>query len=150
MQSSAFSSMAKEFGRIILPTDGSDEAKKAMEKAIFLASHLDINVVAMFVVDMSHLSRFPVEIMPSSIYEFLQKEALSCLNEVEKMGKRMGVKVTKKIVEGIPYEEIVREARKNDLIVMGNKGMTALDRIFLGSVAEKVVRHAPCTVMICK
>ncbi|MCD6357179.1 MAG: universal stress protein [Thermoproteales archaeon] len=60
------------------------------------------------------------------------------------------LKLQKKIVEVIPYEEIVREARKNDLIVMGNKGMTALDRIFLGSVAEKVVRHAPCTVMICK
>jgi len=124
--------------------------QKSSKKAIFLASHLNIDVVAMFILDMSFLSRFPAEIMPSSIYDFLQKEALSCLDEVEKMGKRMGVKVTKKIVEGIPYEEIVREAKKDDLIVMGNKGMTALDRIFLGSVAEKVVRHAPCSVMVCK
>jgi len=142
--------MAKEFGRIILPVDGSDEAKKAAKKAIFLAKHLDIEVVAMYIIDTLLLSKFPAEIIPSSIHQFQRKEALSCLNDVKKMGKGMDVKVTKKMVEGIPYEEIVREAKKDDLIVMGNKGTTALDRILLGSVAEKVVHHAPCTVMVCK
>jgi len=64
------------------------------------------------------------------------------------MGNRVGVKVVKKLVDGIPDEEIIKLARKSDLIVMGSKGMTALDRILIGSVSEKVMHHAPCPVMI--
>ena len=142
--------MTKEFGRIILPIDGSNEAKKAAKKAIFLAKCIGIDVIALYVIDVSLLSRFPAEIMPSPIYNFLQKDAISHLNDVEKIGKRMKVKVIKKVIEGIPHEEIIKEAKKDDLIIMGSKGTTALDRILLGSVAEKVVRHAPCPVMVCK
>ena len=60
----------------------------------------------------------------------------------------MRVKVRVKIVRGIPYEEIIKEAKKNDLIVMGSKGKSALDRILIGSVSEKVLRHTPSHVMI--
>ena len=142
--------MSKEFNRIIVPTDGSDEAKKAVKKALFMAKHLGTDVVAMYVIDTSFLARFPSpdDIMSFNWDKFLQKEALDALDKVEKMGKRMGIKVIKKMVEGIPDEEIIKEARKDDLIVMGSKGKTALDRILLGSVSEKVVHHASCPVMI--
>lgn len=124
--------------------------KKAAKKAVFIAKCIDAEIVAMYVIDKSLLSKFPAEIMPSSVNEILRKEGFSYINEVEKMGKRMGVKVIKKVIEGIPDEEIIKEAKKDDLIIMGSKGTTALDRILLGSVAEKVVRHAPCSVMVCK
>lgn len=142
--------MAKEFRRIIAPVDGSDEAKYAAKKAIFLAEHIGVDVVAMYVKDTSIFARFPVpdDVLSFNIDKFLEKEALSILDKVEKMGNRSGVKVIKKLVEGIPDEEIIKEARKNDLIVMGSKGMTALDRILIGSVSEKVLHHAPCPVMI--
>lgn len=54
--------------------------------------------------------------------------------------------------EGEPAEEIVRLARELpcDLIVMGTHGRTGLDRLLLGSVAEQVVRHAPCPVLTVK
>ncbi len=48
---------------------------------------------------------------------------------------------------GSPWEEIVRAAREYDLVVMGTHGRTGLRHLFLGSVAEKVVRHAPCPVL---
>jgi len=142
--------MSKEFNRIIVPTDDSDEAKKAVKKALYMAKHLGAEVVAMYVIDTSFLARFPSpdDIMSFNWDKILQKEALDALDKVEKMGKKMGVKVIKKMVEGIPDEEIIKEAKKNDLIVMGSKGKTALDRILLGSVSEKVVHHAPCPVMI--
>jgi nucleotide-binding universal stress UspA family protein len=54
----------------------------------------------------------------------------------------------KKLVEGHPAEEIIKEAKENDLIVIGSKGKTGLDRLLLGSVAENVARHASCPVMI--
>ena len=142
--------MSKEFNRIIVPTDDSDEAKKAVKKALYMAKHLGADVVTMYVIDTSFLARFPSpdDIMSFNWDKILQKEALDALDKVEKMGKKMGVKVIKKMVEGIPDEEIIKEAKKNDLIVMGSKGKTALDRILLGSVSEKVVHHAPCPVMI--
>lgn len=62
----------------------------------------------------------------------------------------MGVTVSKKLVEGHPAEEIIKEAKEDDLIVIGSKGRTGLDRLLLGSVAENVARHAPYPVMIVK
>jgi nucleotide-binding universal stress UspA family protein len=49
-----------------------------------------------------------------------------------------------------PYLPIVEEAKKKnvDLIVMGTRGMTGLKRVFLGSVAQKVIGYAPCPVMV--
>jgi nucleotide-binding universal stress UspA family protein len=70
------------------------------------------------------------------------------LNDVEKMGKQAGVKVIKKLVEGIPEEAIINEGKKDDIIVMGCKGMTGLNRILLGNVCEKVSHHAISPVLI--
>lgn len=57
--------------------------------------------------------------------------------------------VVPEVAEGTPFEEIVRFARDKDidLIVMGTHGHTGLAHLFLGSVAEKVVRRAPCPVL---
>ncbi len=142
--------MAKEFSRIVVPTDGSDESKKAAKKAISLAKYLGVDVMTLYVIDTSFLARvpYPEEIVSFNWDAFLKKGAHNALDKVEKMGKKMGVTVVKKMVEGIPDEEIIKEAKKNDLIVMGSKGRTALDRIMLGSVSEKVVHHASCPVLI--
>lgn len=140
----------KEIGRIILPTDGSEEANKAARKAIYIAKHVGVEVIALYVVDTPFLTRYSsgADILTPDILSLIKREGRIVLNELEKMAKRAGVKITTKMVEGIPDEEIIKIARKNDLIVMGSKGKTALDRILLGSVSEKVVHYAPCPVMI--
>ena len=53
------------------------------------------------------------------------------------------------VAEGLPFTEILRVAREKDidLIVMGTHGHTGLAHVFLGSVADKVVRRAPCPVL---
>jgi nucleotide-binding universal stress UspA family protein len=52
--------------------------------------------------------------------------------------------------QGAPWHEIVEFSRRGsyDLIVVGTRGRTGLARALLGSVAEKVVRHAPCAVLV--
>ncbi|MCK4718510.1 MAG: universal stress protein, partial [Thermoplasmata archaeon] len=50
--------------------------------------------------------------------------------------------------EGSQAHAIVEEAKEHDLIVMGTLGRTGLGRLLLGSVAERVMRHAPCPVML--
>ena len=60
--------------------------------------------------------------------------------------------VTKAFVEGRPFVEIIRYARENeiDLIVISTHGRTGLKHALFGSVAEKVVRKAPCPVLVVK
>ena len=138
--------MTIEFRRIIVPIDGSVASKKAAKKAIYLAKHLSVDITAIHVIDPTRSMLAP-ELM-SSIDKMMSEQAHSYLHEIEKIGKRNGVTIATKIVRGVPFMKIISEAKRNDLIVMGHKGRTALDKILLGSVSEKVVRHALCPVMI--
>ena len=80
----------------------------------------------------------------------MKENANKYLNEIEQIGKKVEVTVKRKILRGTPFEEIIKFAQKEDLIVMGNKGKTDIERILIGSVAEKVIRHSPCDVLIVK
>jgi nucleotide-binding universal stress UspA family protein len=59
------------------------------------------------------------------------------------------VDVARRVVVGIPYRKIVEvaEEEKSDLIVMTTHGRTGLSHLVMGSVAEKIVRTAPCPVL---
>ena len=61
-------------------------------------------------------------------------------------------RVTSELMEGPPSECIVKcaEHENADLIVMGTRGLTGLKHVFLGSVAERTLRHATCPVMTVK
>lgn len=134
-----------------MPVDGSEVSKKAAKKALDLAQSSDIRVVAMHVInvpDLPSLDAYPGALRYQEMYELIQKEGQLYLDELEELGKQMGVNVSKKLVEGHPAEEIIKEAREDDLIVIGSKGRTGLDRLLMGSVAENVARHASCPVMI--
>ncbi len=63
-----------------------------------------------------------------------------------------GVSVERHLLKGDPADEILRLARLSqcDLIVMGTHGLTGLDRLLMGSVAERVLRKAPCPVLTVK
>jgi len=142
--------MAREIGKIIVPVDGSEESKKAAKKAIYIAKHIKSSIIALYVIDSSFTTNYGIgsDMLSPDFSALLKREAEIVLNEVAKMGKRNGVRVVKKIVEGVPSEEIIKAANKKDLIIMGSRGRSALERILIGSVSEKVLHHAPCSVMI--
>ena len=142
--------MAKEIGKIIVPVDGSEESKKAAKKAIYIAKHIKSSILALYVIDSSFTTNYGIgrNMLSPDFSALLRKEAEIVLNEVAKIGKRNGVRVVKKIVEGVPSEEIIKAANKKDLIIMGSRGRSALERILIGSVSEKVLHHASCSVMI--
>ena len=150
--------MTKEFERIIIPIDGSKEAEKAAKKAIFLAKSTGIKTVAMYVVNtpIPHVAargpliETPVFTSYPQLWKLIQKQGYFYLNEIEKLGKKMGIAIIRKMVDGHPANEIIKEAKKDDLIVIGSKGITGLERLLVGSVAENVVHHASCPVMVVK
>jgi nucleotide-binding universal stress UspA family protein len=82
------------------------------------------------------------------IIEIIKKRGNEVLDEVKKQGSKLGVSVKTKLVQGIPDDQIIKAAKKDDLIVMGCKGRTALSRILIGSVCEKVLHHSKSPVMV--
>ncbi len=140
---------SEEFNKIVLAVDGSEPSKKAAKKALSLAKETGIGVTAM------HVIHVPMTAVPSAqttymrdIEKTMKKRGDSILDKIEEMGYNMDVKVKKILVKGIPDDEIIKEAEKDDLVIMGGKGHSALGRILVGSVSEKVLHHADATVMI--
>jgi nucleotide-binding universal stress UspA family protein len=90
--------------------------------------------------------------MWENVRGLLEEEGKKALESVEKAAKKHKVKVKTLINEGSPAKEILNTAKqeKTDLIIMGTAGRSGLDKFFLGSVSEKVLRAAHCPVMIIK
>ena len=138
----------EEFEKILIPTDGSEYNKEAMQKGLSLAKLIGAEVTVLYVVDQSAFAAIPPDSMITDIYSLLQQEGKGALERAKKWGEGMGVKVTTHLREGIPYHEILEEAENHDLVVMGTLGRTGISRLLMGSVAEKVVRHAHCPIML--
>jgi nucleotide-binding universal stress UspA family protein len=139
--------MEKEFARVIIPIDGSDNAKNAAKKAFFIAKNIDVEVIIICVLDPFRYSKS---------YEFFhtftrvrREQAEKYIDEIFQMGKSMNIKCSTRLIDrGMPFEEIIKSANKDDLIILGSKGHSNIERILVGNVSEKVIRHAKCSVMI--
>lgn len=139
--------MDKEINKIILPVDGSECAKKAAKKAFFIAKNIDAGVSIICVLDPFRYATTH-EFFPS-FNKIRREEAVKYLEEIEQIGINTGVKCLTRLIDGgTPVEEIIKSASPNDLIVMGIKGHSNIERILIGGVSEKVVRHAKCSVMV--
>lgn len=134
------------YDKILIPSDGSEGAEVAVDHAIELAKKFDSEIHVIFVVDKraspgqepasSPLTQFRKigEDITEMISEEIQEENLTAVTEVTR---------------GVPHEEITNYADENgiDLITMGTKGRTGLDRMLIGSTTEKVVRASNVPVM---
>jgi len=138
------------YKNILIPTDGSDTAEMAVEQGIGLASAIGAKVCGLYVIDTSAFIGVPTEAIWESMKNLLEEEGKKALATIEELAKESGVECEVLLNEGSPYKDIVRTAKDKeiDLIVMGTAGRVGLDRFLLGSVAEKVVRTAPCPVMV--
>jgi len=138
-----------EFKRITAPVDGSANANRAVRKALFLGKQTGNQVVVLYVIDTPRLTNtIPPDEISRVWFDILRTQGQKVLQDIQKTADRMHVKIKTNLVEGIPQEVILREAKKDDLIVMGCKGMTAIDRLLIGSVCDNVVRHANAQVMV--
>jgi nucleotide-binding universal stress UspA family protein len=127
--------------------DGSDFSMAAVDQAISLGGICNsqiflISVVALYPDQMAVAPNL-VETMSADVRQFLDqaKEKVDKANIACETIVRMG---------GAPHEFIVQEAkeREADLILVGTKGKSGLERVLMGSVAQNVIAHAPCPVMV--
>ncbi|HEY7139016.1 MAG TPA: universal stress protein [Methylomirabilota bacterium] len=142
------------FRRILHATDFSSASRPALVKAIALA----------------HQNRAPLQVVhavaplmlpaggdfgyvPAETYEAIdqatRRQAQKQLTALVGRARKAGVRATGRLLDGAPQDQIPRAARRGraDLLVIGTHGRTGVSKILLGSVAERLVRVAPCPVL---
>ena len=137
------------YDRILVPTDGASETKRVVDHAAELAEIHDAELHAVYVVNTSTFAGLPMETSWEDVSVVLREEGESALEEVVTAAEPYDVTAQTAIVEGPPSKEIVRYAERRgcDLVVMGTHGRDGLDRLLLGSVAERVVRGCSVPVL---
>ncbi|MBE7553959.1 MAG: universal stress protein [Anaerolineales bacterium] len=145
--------MAVTYEKIMVTLDGSTLAAQALPHALALAGMHQAELILFRVVQDNH---FLVEYIqegaldPEKRQEHWLDEASQALHEIAADLKLRKYKVTPVVEVGLPAETIVDYASKNDvsLIVMSTHGRSGVARWVYGSVADKVLRAAPCPVLL--
>jgi nucleotide-binding universal stress UspA family protein len=139
--------MNTQYERILVPTDGSPESEAAVAHAVELAARYDATLHALSVVDVSHFSGLDVD--TSVIVDGFEEEAQAAVDRVAEAATEAGVTVETAMVHGAAGEGILEYAANHDvdLVVVGTRGRHGLEGLLLGSVADRVLRHADVPVL---
>jgi nucleotide-binding universal stress UspA family protein len=142
------------FSSIVVGTDGSETARKAVQQATELARQVgaSISLVSAYEPVSNARLRDEKREVPKDMEWMVnpREDVEATLTEASEEVQGAGVKVETFAREGDAADAIldVAEEQHADLIVVGNKGMTGAKRFLLGSVPNKVSHHAPCSVLI--
>jgi len=134
---------------ILFPTDFSEQASAAFHVACALARDHQADLLILHVQDIPTVAFAEFGAVPPPD-QLSRTEVLEKMEEFKPPDE--SIRSEYLVVDGEPAEEIVHMAqdRHCDLIVMGTHGRTGLSRLLMGSVAEEVVRKAPCPVLTLK
>ncbi|MDR1404000.1 MAG: universal stress protein [Candidatus Methanoplasma sp.] len=138
------------FKKILVPTDGSEFTKYAVDKAIELAELSGGKITALYVLDKSIYANSPMDTAVTNVYDTLDREGRYATGYAAERAKISGVEVEEKLIEGVPAKAILQEAEGYDIIVMGTLGRTGISKLLMGSVAEKIVQNSKCPVLVAK
>jgi nucleotide-binding universal stress UspA family protein len=137
--------------RILIPIDFSKTSETALPWAASLAAVCNADLILLHVVE-----KFPIdyvlgrELMKETITPLIKQAEANLKRMAERMSKVTGANVSAVVREGKPFEEICGAAKRlsANLIALATHGYTGLRRVWLGSTAERVVRHARCPVLV--
>jgi universal stress protein A len=138
--------------RILCPVDFSANSLHALEYAIaFAAAHAaDLTLLHVLEPPVYGLAEYPdLAQLSGDILDQLQASARKRLAALEESARKRHARTDSLFAAGTPFLEIIgaARARKVELIVMGTHGRSGLSHLIIGSVAERVVRKAPCPVL---
>lgn len=137
------------YERILVPTDGSAGVERAIEQAAELAAVHGAEVHSIYVLNTANFASLPMETSWEGVSDMLREDGEEALERVREIVEGYDVPVRTHLIEGSPSREVVDFATEEgcDLIVMGTHGRGGIDRLLLGSVAERVVRGSPVPVL---
>lgn len=139
--------------RILVPVDFSEPSLRALDYAIEFSRRLKSRVTVLHVVEPVYYpmagDMYGVGVDLSNVYEQIERAARTQLSRLVAKLRVRRVAIRSLLCLGTAHQVIVETANKSkaDLIVMSTHGRTGLAHVLMGSVAERVVRTAPCPVM---
>jgi len=138
--------------KILVPTDFSKDSDAAFRMALSIAATYQARIFLLHVISKQSLADYCLD---QNLVDRFLNESIVFSNEklqevIDKNQQRGNIKVIPDIRNGQPHEEILKEAfdRKIDLIVIASHGKTGLQKYFIGSVTEKVMKEAKCPVLL--
>ena len=142
--------------KILFPTDFSETANKVKKELLKISNCNIKELILLHVVESKLIARSPIthQIIINDMY-VEEKAVDSAYKKLEKLKAEFessGIKTKLDVVKGHPFEEILvyAEKEKATSIILGEKGLNEVDRLLIGSTAEKVVRKAGIPVIVIK
>jgi universal stress protein A len=149
--------MHENFRRILVTTDFSESGDHAIAHAFRMAADHGAEVLLLHVLELVvapnplYAHYYPTDFFTPEIRERAEQDARQGLLERVPKGDPLGrVPHRTILVHGIPADEIIRVAQEQqaDLVVISTHGRTGLKHLFMGSTAERVIRHVQCPVLV--
>lgn len=142
-----------EYKQILIGTDGGDLMAPVYDHAAYVARLTDAKVHIAYVLDVAGFTAYPIDASWENMYDVLLDEGKQIVANAKKKLVSLGVKedlISTVVLDGHPAEELDTYAasRDVDLIIIGSHGRKGLDRLLIGSVADKVVRGAKVPVLV--
>jgi nucleotide-binding universal stress UspA family protein len=139
------------FKKLLCPIDFSPGSQQALTVATGIAREASAELViahAWYLPARAFAGEYPI---PDHMIQQMLDQAGRALDDATKRVAAAGLpRVTSRLLRGVPWDQITQAARADpaiDTIVMGTHGRSGVARVFLGSVTEQVIRHAPCSVL---
>jgi nucleotide-binding universal stress UspA family protein len=145
--------VARPIRRILYATDYSKASARALDEAVNLAKQNNAELLVVHVIEPVGQYAIGEEFGGAELYMKLEdaakEDAQRSMQKLMRKLQQTNVKVTSLLLKGIAHDQIVKAAknRRADMIVIGTHGRTGLSKLFMGSVAGKVVSLARCPVV---
>lgn len=138
-----------EPSRILIATDGSKAAKNAVDFGIKFAHKYGAKIYAVYVISVT-ADKVNLGNWSSEVLQTFDKVAQRETSYVVEKAKSSGLNAEPVILKGSTAEKILDFANKNDIdmIILGSLGKSGIEHFTLGSVSEKIVRHAKVSVLV--
>lgn len=144
--------MDQKYLRILVGIDGSEQAQAAFRRAVEVARRNDGKVYVACVIDQQFYSILGYSSLNENVIGQETQSAKEMLEECKNYGKSVGFANIEGIVAyGSAKEALAHKLPKEyeiDLIMVGQSGLNAVERIVLGSVSSYIIRHAPCDALV--
>lgn len=140
-----------KFEKILVPIDFSEMSRQALAAADRLATEVGGSLTLLHV--KPNLEPAPLEYTHADSSSLHAEQLSNIEEELKTWAKHCETpedRITVMAITGVPVDELIDATKKHDLVVMRTHGRTGVSRFFLGSVAERLVRGAECSVFILK
>lgn len=138
------------FKRVVVGNDGSDNAVQAIEMAAELAKLHEAELIVAYVWHLPATAYIGAPYAPLDLSKQMDETKKGANNRALGVFEKFGIEGRLVELEGNPADAIIglAEEEQADLIVVGSRGLGAVERFVLGSTSERVVRHASCPVLV--